>query len=147
MQKYQVLVLCVFAAVNLTACGEDADSGTNVSNNNMPMGLEVIGEWSDNFGGMTTITAEKWGADALIEFDNAANIAIVQAPADAMFGANQFSRHRWTEPKNGVFYLCTEVFGKATAAAAKMDPATSDATNPEAGGCGGQFPWTKMTAK
>lgn len=147
MQRYLVLVLCVFAAVNLTACGEDADNDTNnVSNNNAPTGLEVVGDWDDNFGGMTTITAERWGADAIIKFDNAANFAIVQAPADAMFGPNLFSRYRWTEPADGVFYLCTEAFNKATAAEAEADPATSDAANPDASGCG-QFPWTKMTAK
>jgi hypothetical protein len=108
--------------------------------------IEVAGEWDDNFGGMTTITATQWSADAIVEFDNDKNIALIHVAATDMYNPNKFARYAWTEPTDGGFYLCMEVFGKDTLAEAKDDAATSDATDPENAGCGG-FSWTKMTAR
>lgn len=147
----------------LAACSEDDDtnntSGADMATPDQSVtpdaspdlpaadAIEVVGEWSDSFGGMPTISATKWAADTIVEFDNTQNIAIVQAAADDMFNPNKFSRYVWTDLKDGSFYYCTEVFGKDTAALAKADPATSDATDPDNSGCGGAFSWTKMSPR
>ena len=53
----------------------------------------------------------------------------------------------WIEPDaDGTFYYCTEVISADTAEEAWADLATSDASDPDNGGCGG-FPWTKLTVK
>ena len=146
MNKLSIALILSLSLSMLSACGEDDDTSED-TNNVQPTTIEIVGEWSDSFGGMPTISATKWAADTIVEFDNTKNIAIVQAAADDMFNPNKFSRYVWTDLKDGSFYYCTEVFGKDTAALAKSDPATSDATAPDAGGCGGAFPWTKMSPR
>jgi hypothetical protein len=37
------------------------------------------------------------------------------------------------------------VYSAATLADAQASTATADASDPESGGCGGKFPWTKAT--
>jgi hypothetical protein len=145
MNKLSIALILSLSLSMLSACGEE-DDPDDVEPNVQPTVVEVIGEWSDSFGGMPTISATKWDADTIVEFDNTKNIAIVQAAPDDMFNPNKFSRYVWTDLKDGGFYYCTEVFGKDTAALAKADPATSDATAPDTGGCGG-FPWTKMSPR
>jgi hypothetical protein len=129
----------------LVACGEAAtDTGVDATTTEAP--FELIGDWSDNYGGSTTITAMKWGADALLRFDNPGNRAVVQAPADAEYNPSKFSKYVWTEPANGSFWLCTVDYGLDTEDAATASTKTADASKPGEGGCGG-FAWTKMTRK
>ena len=170
---YKLSLLSLSLVLLLAACGEDDANDTNNTNTDMATqadmptqqdqggedmapdaepdlpaapAIEVVGEWDDNFGGMTTITATLWSADAIVEFDNAKNVALIQAAATDMYNPNKFARYVWTEPTDGGFYLCMEVFGKDTLAEAKADAATSDAADPDNAGCGG-FSWTKMTAR
>jgi len=107
--------------------------------------IELAGTWQDNYGSPpTVIDAVKWGSEALVDWDNAANFAVTQAAADAEYDPNTFSRVVWTEPAAGVFYACAVAYGLATAEEALAVTTTADATAPETGGCGG-FAWTKYT--
>jgi hypothetical protein len=136
-------------SLSIVACGEMPSDESAVDTTTAPTGsttLEVVGDWSDNYGGSTTITATKWGADTVVRFDNGANSAVVQAPADAAYNPSKFSKQLWTEPASGSFWLCTVDFGLDSADAAAASTKTADAANPADGGCGG-FPWTKMTKK
>lgn len=123
----------------LAACG--GDDGPLPSDPNGS--LEVIGAYGSAFGD-ETITATKWGATTIVEFDNANNFAITQNTADDMFNPSKFNRIVWTEPNDkGSFFYCFVDFGKDTAAEAKQSTETADATDPANGGCGG-FAWTAL---
>ncbi|MEQ9500810.1 MAG: hypothetical protein RIT81_28325 [Deltaproteobacteria bacterium] len=105
--------------------------------------LEVAGAYGSAFG-EENISATMWGATTIVEFDNDANFAITQSPADDMFNPSAFNRIVWTEPDaKGGFYYCFEVFGQATAEEAKAATDMADAADPATGGCGG-FPWTQL---
>ena len=107
--------------------------------------IEVHGHFEDQFGFAMGVASGTWGGSTVVQFDNDTNVAVSQAPADAQFGAGQFSRITWTQPDwAGEFFWCTEAFGKATLAEALADPAVADATDPAAGGCG-EFAWSKAT--
>ena len=121
----------------LVACG-----GTDEPAPHSPE-LEVTGAYSSLFG-EEKITATKWGFTTIVEYDNEANVAITQNPADDMFNPSEFNRIVWTEKEaNGAFYYCFVDFGMPSAEAAKTSTATFDASAPATGGCGG-FPWTEL---
>ncbi len=132
VQKFSVGV-CL---LGLTACGG---------------GIEIEGTFTDDFGQTFEIDADQFrstsgtmtSTGAVIEFDNAANRAIVQNAADAAFGPNQFNVIDWTEPTDAGFSFCTTDFGLETLMAAQSSTKTADATNLMTG-CGG-FSWSRMT--
>lgn len=108
--------------------------------------IEVIGVWQDNFGSPPlTISAQKWGSQAIISFDNALREAITQNPPDDMFGPNKFSKVLWTKPDASGWYTCTIGFGKDTAPEAAAVPSVPFVNAMEKN-CGG-FTWSQMTAK
>jgi hypothetical protein len=125
------------------ACGGNGTDSTTEDQTSTPT-FELAGTWDDNFGGTTTITAEKWGNDTLAKFDNGTNIAYVQLAASDEYNPNKFTKHVWTEPQNGVFYDCIVAYGLDTLAAAEANTTVPDDSKPEEGGCG-NFAWTKMT--
>ena len=129
-------VLCLLAV----ACGDSEPMGGD------PMGgsIEITGSWMDNFGGFTEITASAWGDQAIISHDNEANWAITQNAPDAMFNPSQFNRVVWTEPVDGLFWVCTVDFGLATAEAAMNTTKTADASAPATMGCGA-FSWSRFS--
>jgi hypothetical protein len=145
-----LLTSLLLATLSLTACGDADESDDLPTPSCEALTLScagITGDWNDNFGGMTTITDDLWGADKVIEVDTTNRVAIIQYAEDDMFNPNKFNRYVWTAPaQDGSFFFCTEVFGKDTLAEAKADPATSDASDPTTGGCG-MFPWTKMTRR
>lgn len=105
--------------------------------------LPLLGVWKTNFDTIEAIDGIGWGASRLDSFRRADRVAIVQSPQDDPYTPGQFSRIRWSEPSAAGFAYCIEAYGKATAAEADADPATSDATDLDGKGCGG-FPWTQM---
>ena len=128
----------------LGACDDEGDKGPAVAD------LEIVGSWTSPYG-TETITNTVWGSDGftvnIVSYDNTANVAITQSPADAEFGANTFNKQLWTEPAGGVFYYCVASFGLTTEAEAIAAPTSAaDPSDLEGVGCGG-FPWTKLTAK
>ncbi|MFT7620880.1 MAG: hypothetical protein ACI9WU_000039 [Myxococcota bacterium] len=110
--------------------------------------LEIAGTWHSSFGGNETISADSWMSPflttAMIAWDNDANWAITQNPADAEFAPNTFAKQVWTQPEaDGAFWYCTVAFGLASADEAIADPTAADATDPATTGCGG-FGWTRL---
>jgi hypothetical protein len=109
--------------------------------------IEVAGTWNEEFAETpTTITASKWGASTVTKYNNAMRYSVVQAPADAEWGANKFSKFVWTPVESNVFFYCIIEYGKDTADEAENTTNIADPSSPTTGGCGG-FKWTKMTLK
>jgi len=127
--------------LGLTACGEDTESAEVA-----PTELEVTGVWNDNFGGWTSIGADHWGTHRVESYDNAANWAITQNPADDEYNPSKYNLMVWTEAVDGRWWTCTVAFGLDTADAARATEDTSDSSDPATAGCG-DFPWTEMTPR
>lgn len=114
-------------------------------------GIEIAGTWLDNFGAVQIVGEKSWdtgfGIVAIVDYDNKKNRAYTQSPPDDPYTANLFSKVVWTEPKADQFWFCIVDYGKATLALAQASSATADDKDPDKTGCGGAFPWTKMTRK
>lgn len=107
--------------------------------------IELRGRWTSEFG-EEIIDNDVWDGSELIEFSNDENIAITRNPADAENGPSKYNRIVWTELSMASFYYCTTDFNLDTLAEARAADGTADDSNPEEGGCGGTFPWTKLTS-
>lgn len=108
--------------------------------------LELIGAYDDSFGGSFIISTTSWGNWAIAAYDNALNAVYTQFPADDLYNPNKFAKTVYTEPANDdSFYFCMVVYSATTLAEAQASTATADDSDPDNGGCGGQFPWTKAT--
>lgn len=106
--------------------------------------FELIGKYDDDFGGEQIITASDWNGDAIVAYDNDANVVYTQFADDAMFNAGKFAKTVYTEPEDGAFYFCMVEYSLATLEEALESQTSADASDPEQAGCGG-FPWTKAT--
>ncbi len=106
--------------------------------------LEIRGLWVTQFESVEGVASHKWGEATVVEYDNAANWAITQHAADAMWNPSKFSKIVWTELSEGRFYYCTVEFGLETAGAAKNSAMTANDSDPDNAGCG-MFSWTKMS--
>lgn len=138
-----VTALSVLAACSLfIACGDDTTS----SDDPAPTTLEVAGVWNDNFGGWVAIGSDYWGTQRVHQYDNAANWAVTQNPADDEYGPSKYSHVVWTDAVDGTWWTCTVAFGLDTAEEALAAENTSDASDPANGGCG-DFAWTQMTPR
>lgn len=127
------LIASTAFALTLTACGGGP--------------IELVGEYTTSFAFDESITEESWGTTSIEDYDNGDNWAVTQNPADAMFGANLYLKHVWTEPAaDGSFHYCIVDFNLPTLEAAQTSTQTADASDPDNSGCGG-FSWTGMTKK
>jgi hypothetical protein len=108
---------------------------------------ELLGEWSNNFGGDESITATAWNTSRIAAYDNDANVVYTQLPPNDAYNPDKFTKIVYTEPQNDSFYYCWVEFSLDTLEAAQASPASADASSPDTGGCGGSFPWTKATKK
>lgn len=129
------------------ACGaepgdEKADEKDPVEET--PAEIEIAGVWAGDWDGPTTVSSSKWGATAVIKYDNVANSAIVQLPADDEWNPSKFEKRVWTEIENDSLWYCTIALGQETAADAEATTNVADASNPEESGCG-DFSWTQYT--
>jgi hypothetical protein len=135
---------------NAAAGGNDAEGGSDAAGAGGGPALaplELIGEWSNNFGSDESISASAWNTSRIADYDNDANIVYTQLPADDPYNPDKFTKIVYTEPNADSFYHCWVEFSLDTLEAAKASLASADATDPDAGGCGGAFPWTKATKK
>ena len=121
--------------VFLIACGQPPTDSV----------IEITGNWQSQWG-EENISETHWNTAALVSFDNDANRAITQLPADDEYNPNKFSATVWTEPVDGHFYYCTFTYGHSTRAEAETADDNTDQTDLDAEGCGG-FPWTKLEAQ
>lgn len=160
LRRWGAITIILVLSLALTACGDAADSSNNSlsnngsSNNGTSDTLEITGTYDNNFGGTETIAEESWTMEfpdsdpvvqALAEYDNDANYAVTQNPADAEYSPSKFNKNVWTEPDgDGSFYYCTVAFGEDSAEAAANTDQTADDSDPANGGCGGA-PWTLLT--
>lgn len=108
-------------------------------------GLEIVGEYVDEWGSEHTITDEQWQQDALLfhvlSYDNETDSLIAENDANNEWSAGLFSRFDWAWDGDSLYY-CQTVYDAETAEDAEAaEPA--DAGNLE-GGCGEGFPWTLM---
>ncbi|HYP90167.1 MAG TPA: hypothetical protein VEQ59_18480, partial [Polyangiaceae bacterium] len=103
--------------------------------------------YDDNFGGEQIITYSDWNGSAIVGYDNEQNVVYTQFPDDDMYNASKFAKTVYTQPKDGSFYFCMVEFSLDTLADAEASDTTADDSDPESSGCGGEFPWTKATAK
>lgn len=110
-------------------------------------GLEIAGDWADEFGGIHIVTDTSWvtsyGKDAfpytITEYDNAERWIIAQDDLDSTW-----SKYEWTYAEDDLWY-CQTTFGEASAEDA-MNAPDADPADPAAAGCGG-FAWSRLTAQ
>jgi hypothetical protein len=109
-------------------------------------GIEIAGDWTDEWGSMHTISDTQWQQDAdvyaLTSFDNDLAFAVGQNGPDNAFNPDLWSRFDWAWVGTDLFY-CQTSFDAASEADAEST-ARPDDTDPATGGCGGMFPWTKL---
>lgn len=128
-------------ALGFSALGCGGDDGEDSA------GLEIIGEYEDNFGGEQIITADEWNGSAIQDYDNQANVVYTQNSEDDMFNPDKFSKFVYTDIEDDSFYFCQVLFDADTLADAQASDATADDSDPAETGCGDSFPWTLATRK
>jgi hypothetical protein len=141
-------ILSLFGSLTLTlslaGCG-DGDPATPATTST---GIEIEGTWTGEFGD-ETIADDSWttgfGTAAITDYSNTDNVAITLSPDDASFNPGTYNRIVWTDLAGGSFYYCTTDFGLATEADAQAASTVPDASDPATSGCGGSFPWTKLS--
>jgi hypothetical protein len=141
MKTLWIAAMSALIALTTSACSGDAEDVKETS------ALEIIGEYDDNFGGEQIITAGDWNGSAIAGYDNDKNVVYTQFPDDDQFNPNKFAKTVYTQPEGGSFYFCMVEFSLDTLADAEKSSAVADDSDPDNGGCGGEFPWTKATAK
>jgi hypothetical protein len=135
----------------LLGCGDTDDPEENPI---APQGaLEIDGTWSSNFGSVETIDDESWSSESegfsssvrIDTYSNLENEVVTQNPDDAEYFPSRYSRVVYTEIADDSFYYCITDFDMATSADAQARNTVADDSDPENGGCGGGFAWTKLT--
>ncbi len=113
--------------------------------------LAIVGDYTDNYGYAHSITYDTWtmamGATPsnfdITQYDNEEMWAVAQNYADNPWSAGLWSRFDWTWHEGELWY-CQTNYGAATEADA-LATAPADATDPTTTGCGGAYPWSKLT--
>lgn len=128
------------------------DGGTTSDTTTGAAGLEIAGQWLEEFApgmGITHVIDEtRWDqladfGDAVFHvdsYDNEARVVVAQGDAANEFYAGLYSRFDWTWDGDALYY-CTAVYDAETAEDALAAPA-SEPTDLEMG-CGG-FPWSPL---
>ena len=107
--------------------------------------LEIGGTYTNQFEGAETIDSDLWNDFAVVSYDNSLNHAVLYTPEDAEWSPNTYSKVVWLDPSwDGSVYYCTVSFDHASAEEAAAAEDSSDASDPESGGCV-DFAWTKLT--
>lgn len=106
----------------------------------------IAGTYTDNFGGPHSISKNFWTSGSLVfvtcEINETKRHVVAQNHARNQFNPGKYSRFEWVNAKNRLWY-CQTVFDAPTLQDATSAP-PADPTNPEAGGCGGQFAWSTL---
>lgn len=132
--------------------GSTGDTDPPTGDSTGPAGLEIAGEWFEEFApgdGITHVIDETtWQqlarfGDALFHvdsYDDEARWVVAQADAANEFFPELYSRFDWTWDGEDLYY-CTAVYDAATPADALAGPASDP--DDLAMGCGG-FPWSPL---
>jgi len=124
-----------------------ADTSAPTPDTTVDPGLEIVGEYTDNYDQDLSITNTAWDAGAVVQYDNDANHLVMQNPSDAEWSPSLFNRIVWLNPEaDGSFWFCWEALDQETQEDALNATEQADAADPATGGCGG-FPWSKATPK
>ena len=146
LEKLRPLLLIVLALVLVTgvACGEEdkpvdnnsqADAGTKTDvEEEEEAKFELIGIWGTVDNNSEIITAKKWGAEAVIEFNNEERWVITQNP-EGDLGANKYNKILWTPIVRQQFYYCMIEIGRNELEQVKNSTVKADASDPTKGGC------------
>jgi hypothetical protein len=111
--------------------------------------LDVMGVWTDSYGGYHRITQAAWTQSGfgdvskfnIAAYDNDAKVIIAKNDAKNAYYPGRWSRFDWTEYDGSLWY-CTTVYDAATEQDAS-DAARPDDKDPSSGGCG-SFAWTQL---
>ena len=147
--RYGIPVLALAAIFLLAGCADDDE--TSFPAPPLVGLLEIIGNYTDDFGGTHQVNQTRWisgtlsfqilgyfnGFDFLLAQNDASNVC---PPFDC--SPNKFSRFSWTTFQTSL-YFCQNPFDAETFEAA-FNSAAPDNTDPSTGGCGG-FSWTQLT--
>ena len=140
----------LFAAVG---CGDTVENDGDAGTEGSAVALVIVGDYADAFGGAHTITAESYsqvyaGSAPMVfnveRYDNDEEYFVAQNDSENEFSPDLFSRFDWVF-EDDALYICQGIFDAADAdtAAASARP---DDSEPGTKGCGGQYPWTALTA-
>ena len=138
------LLLGLFAGT-LSACDISEDDGEDAGGG----GLEIAGNWQDEYGSTHAISDTQWvssfgsASDTFIiaEYDNSQRYIVAQNAETNGFNMGLWSKFNWGYDDQGVLYYCQIAFAADTEEAAL---ATTNAdVNSLTTGCSG-FPWTRM---
>lgn len=118
----------------------------------MPGAMPFAGQFDDDFGTEHFISSTLWGQAGegfdstffITQIDVDGQFAVGQNSPDNGFNPELWSRFDWAEI-NGEWYYCQSAFDAASAEDAAMVPRPDD-SDPTTGGCGGMFPWSRLTA-
>ena len=130
-------------AASLAGCADDDETSFPPPPPQGP--LEIIGNYTDNFGGTQQVTQTRWVSGTLgfqiRAYSNAGNFLAAQNDLTNAFSPGKFSRFSWTTFQASL-YFCQNPFSAETFEAAFSG--APDSTDPNTGGCGG-FSWTQLT--
>ena len=146
-----------WATLALCACkdksGDDtaggADSGANADSGGGVTGLEILGDYTDNYGGDHQITNETWTQYTgttifhISQYDNDGDFLIAQNDAANTYSPELWSRFDWTTDGAGTLYYCQSAYDAADEATALATQA-ADPADPATTGCS-SFAWTTLT--
>ena len=142
MSAPTLLTLALLAMLVLAGCGNDDDQGN----------LEIIGSYTDNFGGSHTIIQASWTQDFgpgnvfilnITSFSNSLDYLVGENDVSNGASAGTFNRIDWTTFQSSL-YFCTTAFSQPTEAdALAAGEGVADATDPSTGGCSG-FSWSRL---
>lgn len=144
----------------LAACGEkdhthsedstaddsatDDSTADDSAEDSSPAGLEIVGSYTDSWGGSHTVTEETWASGsaswAIAAYDNEGDHLVAQNAATNTYFPGLWSRYDWLW-SGAELYYCQSAYDAATQADAQA--ASADRTDLGAG-CGG-FGWTLLT--
>ena len=107
--------------------------------------LEIIGSYSDNWGGAHTINEATWsdgygGIYHISQFDNDVDWLVAQNDVGNAYNPELWSKFEWTTDNDGGLFYCQSAYDAASEEDAMA--ATADA-NDLAAGCGG-FGWSEL---
>jgi hypothetical protein len=146
----RIISLFGFLAITLSLAGCAKDDAADDANPNTPTGIEIEGTWTSDFG-EEVIADDSWSSGDTVaivaDYSNADNVAVTQNPDDAEFSPGKYNRIVWTDVAGDSFFYCITDFGLDSEEDAKSASTMPDDSEPEVGGCGGSFPWTKLTRK
>lgn len=135
-----------------TGSTSTADGGTASESTTGAAGLEIAGQWLEEFApgmGITHVIDEtRWDqladfGDAIFHvasYDDEARVVVAQGDGANEFSPGLWSRFDWTWDGDALYY-CTAVYDAATAEDALAAPASEPSDL--ATGCGG-FPWSLL---